>query len=1303
MDIRVLGPLGVFDEGRQVALGGRRQRSVLAGLVVYADETVSTERLIQFVWGEDPPPTARKSLQVYVSRLRRVLGGSAVTYSPGGYLLRLDEATIDAHRFEDLAHQARLLLDKDPQTAIVLFDAALALWRGSPLSDIDAEGDLIPYVERLREARIAAVEDRADAALALGQHGELVGELYNLVETYPLRERLWSQLMMALYRSGRQAEALRAFQRCRQILAEELGIEPSIPLQRLEERILHQDPGLDLETRAPVPERAGAIGPLRNPYKGLRAFTEDDAPDYFGREDMVTDLVDRIEAGERFLALVGPSGSGKSSVALAGVIPVVRGSDRLVATMTPGLHPISHLEAALTRLSPDAPQPVSLPAGDRLGLLRAVGSNLTDERTEMLLVIDQLEELLTGAIAGDTVTEFLANIAEAVEDPHGRLTVLVTLRSDFFDHALRRPDLALLLRSGVVNVPPLSASEMQAAVVRPARSVELEIEPELVAELISETARQPGSLPLLQFVLTELTDRVEGRTLTLAALRRAGGIQGTLSHHSEALYESLSEGGQEAVRLILLHLVSLNEQGEPTRRVAVVDDLMLPSVQDGHRHEALDALVEGRLLTFGRDEPSGRPTVEVAHESVFREWPRCQRWIEKAQADIRLLGDLERAAADWVGAVRSADYLLKGSRLRLYEDWAERTPLGITAEAAAFVDASLQARRGEEEAEEARGSRERILERRAVTRLRVSVAVLALLAVVTTGLSVFAAQQSREAEQQREAALSAASEMLARQLSFAAAVEAGRDPELSLLLGLHAVRAISVGGDRIPVETVEALHWGLQGMKVQYPVTDVEAILLVGPAGTRGAFALPIDELVDLARRQVTRQLTPEECRGFLSSGQCPELPDDLGKGLVVETSEPGDVGQTLAGTTVSVMGLFSDVETAALRAEFDSFTQETGIRVTYSEESHLDQIIAGELPQLTDIILTARPAWVQAESRAGRLMNLGIYLSPDEVRADYGEHLISLATVGPGGAHPSPDGTLHAIPLSTTIKSLIWFVPENFQAAGYDIPGTWDELMELSDRIVSDGGTPWCFAEESGPASGWPATDWVEDILLHMHGPDVYDGWVRGDIPFSDPRVRDGFEQLGEVFFTEGYVYGGAENALDTPWDGALEHLLSDPPGCWLHHQASFLPNAVSTQDDLARLSAFPTPSIDPAFGDALLTATDLAVVYADRPEVRAFMRRLASPEYGHEMVARLPAYFPSNRRFPADVYTEEWRGNIATIRTRSVEGDFVRFDGSDLMPEEVGTEPFWGGMVEYLSEGPNSLDAVLADLDAAMARAGP
>jgi alpha-glucoside transport system substrate-binding protein len=289
------------------------------------------------------------------------------------------------------------------------------------------------------------------------------------------------------------------------------------------------------------------------------------------------------------------------------------------------------------------------------------------------------------------------------------------------------------------------------------------------------------------------------------------------------------------------------------------------------------------------------------------------------------------------------------------------------------------------------------------------------------------------------------------------------------------------------------------------------------------------------------------------------------------------------------------------------------------------------------------------------------------------------------------------------SIKGLIWFVPENFEAAGYEIPVTWDELIALSDLIVADGGTPWCFAEESGPASGWPGTDWVEDILLHEHGPQVYDGWVRGDVTFSDPRVRDAFERLGELFFTSGYVHGGAATAIDTSFADAPAALLGNPPGCWLYHQASFLPNFIADPSEVERISAFPTPSIDDAYANGLLMAADFAVVYTDRPEVRALMRWLASPDFGTAMVARLPGYFPSNRRFSTDVYDNDWRETIAAIRSRSVESDLVRFDASDLMPEGIGAGPFWDAMIQYFLEGPDSLDTILADLDAIAAQVRP
>lgn len=1297
MEIRILGPIGVFTADRQVALGGRRQRAVLAGLLVHVNQPVSTDRLIDFVWGDDPPPTARKSLQTYVSRLRRLLGATVIEGYADGYLLRLDGIQLDADQFEKLAEQGRSHLATDPQSAFEELGSALAQWRGSPLSDIHAGVDLVPYLERLSEARLAALEDRLEAGLALGRHGELVGELKALVEAHPLRERLWEQLMLALYRSGREGEALRAFQRCRKILGQELGIEPSPALQRVEERVLLRDPELDLD----LPLRAipGDSMPSRNPYKGLRAFSEADASDFFGREALVAELVARIDSGGRFLALVGPSGSGKSSVALAGLVPAVRPSTRrparLVATMTPGTHPFAQLEAALAKASPDQPRPVAIEPSDHLALLRVVLTLAPDEATEVLLVIDQFEELLTGAIDEKSVTNFVRNLAEAVEDPHGQLTVVVTLRADFFDRALRFPDLAELLAGGVVNVPPLSPTEIQAAVVRPAQAVGLEIEPELAAELVSETAHQPGSLPLLQFVLTELTDRASGRILTLAALHEAGGIRGTLARQSEELYKSLSKMGKEAARRIFLRLASLDETGNAIRRTVAVDDLHFSGIGNEAVKQAIDGLVKGRLLTYSRETGSGRSTIEVAHEAVFREWPRCARWIDDARSDIRQAEELERAAADWMAAERSPDYLLTGTRLRVVEEWARSTELGVTPTGMALLEASLQRRDDDEHAEAARVEREKTMERRAVNRLRVSVAILALLAVVTTGLSVYAAGRSREADRQGAAALAAATEILVRQLSFAAVAESGRDPELSLLLALHAVRVASVRDEPIHAETVEALHWGLQGLGVQYPVSDGDSLVLIGTEGRRGAYHLPWLELVALARSNVTRQLTPEECGAYLSSGECPVLPADI------EWEPPSEIGvrtggpETLAGTTVRVVSPHFDHEADGLRAEFEAFTNVTAIEVAYTSVDTEHRSV--DWHRRTDIILVPQPGWVLEEAAQARLMDLGRYLDRGQVVSDYGPYLVSWGTVGLAGEFPSESGHLYAVPVTANLKSLIWYVPERFAEAGFGIPTTWDELIELSDRIVSVGGTPWCFAEESGIHSGWPATDWVEDLLLKEFGPEVYDSWVSRDIPFSHPRVRKAFERLGQLFFTDGYVHGGTTTALGTPvWAGPFP-LFDDPPGCWLYHQASFMagfvPPGVQPGEDVA---AFPTPSIADEHRDAVVGGGDYLLVYTDRPEVRALVKHMAGPSFGRHFAEIYPGFLAANRRFDTDWYPDEWRQTAAAALAKAQVEDRLRFDGSDLMPPWLGAFPFWSAMIEYLNGGPDILDEILATLDA-------
>jgi alpha-glucoside transport system substrate-binding protein len=666
--------------------------------------------------------------------------------------------------------------------------------------------------------------------------------------------------------------------------------------------------------------------------------------------------------------------------------------------------------------------------------------------------------------------------------------------------------------------------------------------------------------------------------------------------------------------------------------------------------------------------------------------------VEEATTDIRIALDLERAAADWNASNRSADYLLTGSRLELAEDWERTSELATSPSVAAFLQASLARQQEEQRAELVRAERERVLERRAVNRLRTSVAVLALLVSVAAVLSAFLVARSNEADRQRSAAIAAASEGLVRQLSFAAVAEAGRDPELSLLLALHAVRTATLRGDPIPTETVDALHWGLQGRKVPYPVEEGDLRLLVGNEGTRGAYDLPTPQLVELALANISRELTPDECEAFLSSGSCPTLALVLAQDIVPPAA-PGPLQPdvTLAGTTVRVGIGPGGEDYFAFRAEFESFAEATGIDVVHVQLTNPPELVAaGELPDLVDIAVVQGHS-VVAEAAAGNLIDLSGYLPYDQLVADYGAHLTSIGRdVAP--AESSGPG-VYSVPWFISPKSLIWYDPERFAEAGYTVPGTWQELRQLSDRIVADGGTPWCFAEEGG----WPTTDWVEDVLLHEQGPEVYDGWVVGRIPFSDPRVRGAFERVGELAFTDGYVHGGIEEATQTSFRVGGSPLVEDPPGCWMYHFGSFihmgLPPEVVVGEDVA---AFPTPSIDAAYRESMVGATNHTIVYADRPEVREVMRFITSPQFGVAHVHEFRNVLIANRRFDPTEYTD-WRRDLAPSMARAQAADLFRDDGSDLMPANVGSGPIWDGMIDYLRGGPSSLDEVLTTLDAA------
>jgi DNA-binding SARP family transcriptional activator len=294
LEFRLLGSLDVLDEGQPVALSGQKQRALLALLLLRSNDVVPAERLIELLWGETPPRTAATSLQNFVSQLRKAIGPEALETRAPGYRLRLEPDQLDLSRFERLVRRAR---ESDPVERTRLLREALALWRGTPLSDFAYEPFAQTEIRRLEELRLAAIEERIAAELELERHGELISELESLVAEHPQRERLRGQLMLALYRSGRQAEALQSYQDARRTLVDELGIEPGPELQRLNASILRQESSLERVRSAQPEDSIGDV--VRALLSGRVVPVLGPRAEAAGAPDLVGYLVKAFDYGDR--------------------------------------------------------------------------------------------------------------------------------------------------------------------------------------------------------------------------------------------------------------------------------------------------------------------------------------------------------------------------------------------------------------------------------------------------------------------------------------------------------------------------------------------------------------------------------------------------------------------------------------------------------------------------------------------------------------------------------------------------------------------------------------------------------------------------------------------------------------------------------------------------------------------------------------------------------------------------------------------------------------------------------------------
>lgn len=1024
-----LGSVTITGDDRELAVGGPRQRRLLAVLLVHRNSVVSTDRLADVVFAGEPTPAASTTLRSYVARVRRVINGAdgigVVTQAPG-YRLQLPDDAFDVARFETMVGEGRgLSVRGDAIGAASVLRRALGEWRGDAYAEFADEEWARPEAQRLGELRLAAHEELFDAELSCGRAADLVPEIESLARQHPLRERVWSLLMLAFYRAGRQADALRAFQEHRAALVEELGLDPGRSLRELEVRILAQDPGLLLDepigtplrgyrlgerlgtghdgtvsvahlpgvereivirvVRAEVADdpdfvrtfesntqrvaalrheaivpivdywrepggayvvmrrvRGGSLadrlgrGRLRddelaeltrrvgsalvsaaevglvhgrvcsnsvlyddkgrpflsdfalvpggsspaddvralaallssatghahvrdaaagaatgsmaelvaaamdalasdsahepfgapNPYKGLRAFHEADAADFFGRDCVVEEVLHRLdgdEAANRLVLVVGGSGTGKSSVVRAGLLPrlragaIPRARDWYVATMLPGPAPFKELAESLEHVAievdPDLIDALGAPGG-----LDEVLRRLLPPNAQLLLVVDQLEELFTTSPEADQ-RAFLEGLVQAIEAPDSRLRVVCTLRADFFDRPLGVQGFGAAVSEATVTIPVMSPAELEAAIVEPARRAGRVVEGALVAELVDAVAHEPAALPSLQFTLFELAEASSG-DLTLAAYRELGGVTGAITSRAEQLYRSLEDDERAAVRRVFERLVVINPDGEATRRPAARAEL----VRDEGAASVgavIDRWADARLLSLDRQRQTREPTVEVAHEALLREWPRLRHWIDEDRDLLVALGQLRDAAAGWTAVDRDLGALYRGARLQVALDaTASRTGTLAYAERE-FLDASCAARDEEEHVVAATAARQVRVNRR----LRAQLVAIAVALVIALGGGVVALDQRGQAEQERRIAT-------ARELASASVANLADDPELSILLALEAIETTRAHSEAVRPEAIEALHQAITANRVLQRVPGVGGAVDWSPDGS---------------------------------------------------------------------------------------------------------------------------------------------------------------------------------------------------------------------------------------------------------------------------------------------------------------------------------------------------------------------------------------------------------------------------------------------------------------------------------------
>jgi WD40 repeat protein/class 3 adenylate cyclase len=777
--------------------------------------------------------------------------------------------------FTDIEGSTKLLEKLQKQYAALLEEqrdllrAAFARWNGY---EIDTQGDaFFAAFPRALDAVSCVVEMQRELAAHDWPQGVLLRVRMGLHTGEPVVART-GYVGMDVHRAARLASAgyggqVLVSQATRELIYQDLPSETRLrdlgeyKLKdiRFPQRIYQLDidgledefPELKTLSAAETPPTPGEA-----PYQGLRFFDEKEAGWFYGRQKVTARLVEAVMAlqalppasgGLRFLAVIGASGSGKSSVVRAGLVPSLKQAQPggwQVHVITPSAHPLESLAVSLTKTSESVSATTTLIDDlrrDTRSLHLYIQKMWPAFEPRLLLVIDQFEELFTQCREEAERQAFIGNLLNAIGTDGHPATVVITLRADFYDRLAQYAELREAVSADQVYIGAMSSDELSQAIEEPARRGGWELTPGLVELMLHDTGAgdnrqpEPGALPLLSHALLETWNRRRGNLMNLKAYTESGGVRGAIAHTAERVYQfELNTEQQGIARGIFLRLTELGEGTQDTRRRISIHELLPPGpATDSEQVQAvLLKLADARLIT------TGEGTVEVSHEALIREWPVLRDWLAADREGLRLHRHLTEAAQEWEQQERDAGALYRGARLAQALEWALNNPRQLNAQEQAFLNASKED--SEREAAEREAQRQRELkaalelaetQSRAAKQLRRRAIFLTgafVLAIALAGLAIFFGNQANQNATEAQAANRIAT---SRDLAGASLINLDIDPERSILLALQA----ALKADTFQAQ--DALHRAVQTSRLlkraSAPLGECHCLIAYSPDGAR--------------------------------------------------------------------------------------------------------------------------------------------------------------------------------------------------------------------------------------------------------------------------------------------------------------------------------------------------------------------------------------------------------------------------------------------------------------------------------------